>query len=88
MIGWHRACALVLLQDEKDKRIRDLSLELYNERQKYKRKCAAYEEQLKTILKELEMHTECISNKVAEVVKSIREVEEEEESKGLNERWI
>ena len=34
------------------------------------------------------MHTECISNKVAEVVKSIREVEEEEESKGSNERWI
>lgn len=63
-------------------------MELYNERQKYKRKCAAYEEQLKTILKEVEMHTECISNKVAEVVKSIREVEEEEESGGLNEGWI
>lgn len=76
------------MQDEKDKRIRELSVELYNERQKYKRKCAAYEEQLKTILKEVEMHTECISNKVAEVVKSIREVEEEEESGGLNEGWI
>lgn len=81
---------LLLLQDEKDKRIRELSLELYNERQKCKRKCAAYEEQLKTILKELEMHTECISNKVAEVVKSIREVEEEEQSEGLklSRGWI
>lgn len=63
-------------------------MELYNERQKCKRKCAAYEEQLKAILKELETHTECISNKVAEVVKSIREIEEEEESGGLNQGWI
>ena len=64
-------------QDEKDRRIRELSLELYNERQKCKRRCAAYEEQLNLILNDLEKHTEHISEKVAAVVRSIREIEEE-----------
>ncbi|RZB62790.1 Protein FAR1-RELATED SEQUENCE 5 isoform E [Glycine soja] len=64
-------------EDEKDKRIRELSLELYNERQKCKRRCAAYEEQLNVILNDLEKHTEHISKKVAAVVRSIREIEEE-----------
>ncbi|XP_020984756.1 protein FAR1-RELATED SEQUENCE 12 isoform X2 [Arachis duranensis] len=63
--------------DEKDKRIRELSLELYNERQKYKRRCAAYEEQLNNILNYLEKHTEHMSEKVADIVRSIREIEEE-----------
>jgi DNA anti-recombination protein RmuC len=66
------------LQDEKDKRIRELSLELYNERQKCKRRCAAYEEQLNMILKDLEKHTEHISKKVADIVQSIKDVEEEQ----------
>ncbi|KAH7572816.1 hypothetical protein JRO89_XS03G0018900 [Xanthoceras sorbifolium] len=66
------------LEDEKDKRIRELSLELYNERQKSKRRCAAYEEQLNMILKELEKHTDHISKKVADVVQSIRDIEEEQ----------
>lgn len=66
------------LQDEKDKRIRELSLELYNERQKCKRRCAAYEEQLNAILKDLEKHTEHISNKVADIVQSIKSIEEEQ----------
>ncbi|BBG93636.1 Far-red impaired responsive family protein, partial [Prunus dulcis] len=64
--------------DEKDKRIRELSLELYNERQKCKRRCAAYEEQLNLILKDLEKHTEHMSKKVADIVQSIREIEEEQ----------
>ncbi|KAL3583185.1 hypothetical protein D5086_014246 [Populus alba] len=63
--------------DEKDKRIRELSLELYNERQKCKRRCAVYEEQLNMILQDLEKHTEHVSKKVDDVVKSIREIEEE-----------
>ncbi|XP_044500818.1 protein FAR1-RELATED SEQUENCE 5-like isoform X2 [Mangifera indica] len=67
---------LLVSEDDKDKRIRELSLELYNERQKCKRRCAAYEEQLNMILKDLENHTEHISNKVADVVQSIREIEE------------
>jgi len=69
--------SLLVSQDEKDKRIRELSLELYNERQKCKRRCAAYEEQLNMILNDLEKHTEHISEKVAAVVRSIREIEEE-----------
>ncbi|KAL5073586.1 hypothetical protein RYX36_012570 [Vicia faba] len=64
-------------EDEKDKRIRELSLQLYNERQKYKRRRAAYEEQLNMILNDLEKHTEHISKKVADVVRNIREIEEE-----------
>ncbi|KAF5465352.1 hypothetical protein F2P56_015369 [Juglans regia] len=64
-------------EDEKDKRIRELSLELYNERQKCKRRCAAYEEQLKMILKDLEKHTEHISKTVADVVQSIKDIEDE-----------
>jgi len=66
------------LQDEKDKRIRELSIELYNERQKCKRKCAAYEEQLNMILKDLEKHTEHISKKVADIVQSIKDIEDEQ----------
>lgn len=69
--------SLLVPQDEKDRRIRELSLELYNERQKCKRRCAAYEEQLNMILNDLEKHTEHISEKVAAVVRSIREIEEE-----------
>lgn len=64
-------------QDEKDKRIRELSLELHNERQKWKRRCAVYEEQLNMVLNDLEKHTEYISQKVADIVRSIREIEEE-----------
>ncbi|KAG5132120.1 hypothetical protein JHK84_038517 [Glycine max] len=73
----HNRRSRVNNQDEKDKRIRELSLELYNERQKCKRRCAAYEEQLNMILNDLEKHTEHISEKVAAVVRSIREIEEE-----------
>ncbi|KAK7848202.1 hypothetical protein CFP56_005433 [Quercus suber] len=64
--------------DEKDKRIRELSLELYNEKQKCKRRCAAYEDQLNMILKDLEQHTEHISKKVADIVQSIKDIEEEQ----------
>lgn len=66
------------MQDEKDKRIRELSLELYNERQKCKRKCAAYEGQLNMILKDLEKHTEHMSKKVADIVQSIKDIEDEQ----------
>ncbi|RVX23172.1 hypothetical protein CK203_000041 [Vitis vinifera] len=42
-----------LLQDEKDQRIQELTLELSNERQKCKRLCAAYQEQLRLVLKDI-----------------------------------
>ncbi|KAL5781131.1 hypothetical protein ACOSP7_006160 [Xanthoceras sorbifolium] len=77
-VPWRGSGKHLVSEDEKDKRIRELSLELYNERQKSKRRCAAYEEQLNMILKELEKHTDHISKKVADVVQSIRDIEEEQ----------
>ncbi|XP_019448280.1 PREDICTED: protein FAR1-RELATED SEQUENCE 5-like isoform X2 [Lupinus angustifolius] len=76
-VPWRGSGKNLVSEDEKDRRIRELSLELYNERQKYKRRCAAYEEQLNMILNELEKYTEHISEKIADVVRSIREIEEE-----------
>ncbi|KAL1298381.1 hypothetical protein HN51_042750 [Arachis hypogaea] len=76
-VPWRGSGKHLVSEDEKDKRIRELSLELYNERQKYKRRCAAYEEQLNNILNYLEKHTEHMSEKVADIVRSIREIEEE-----------
>lgn len=77
-VPWRGSGKHLASEDEKDKRIRELSLELYNERQKCKRRCAAYEEQLNLILKDLEKHTEHMSKKVADIVQSIREIEEEQ----------
>ncbi|KAK7272012.1 hypothetical protein RJT34_28342 [Clitoria ternatea] len=76
-VPWRGSGKHLVSEDEKDKRIRELSLELYNERQKCKRRCAAYEEQLNMILKDLEKHTERMSETVAAAVQSIREIEEE-----------
>ncbi|KAI4334619.1 hypothetical protein L6164_019284 [Bauhinia variegata] len=45
--------------------------------EKCKRRCAAYEQQLNMILNDLEKQTEHISKKVADIVQSIREIEEE-----------
>ncbi|GAU21935.1 hypothetical protein TSUD_110750 [Trifolium subterraneum] len=82
-VPWRRSGKHLISEDEKDRRIRALSLELYNERQKYKRRCAAYEEQINMILNDVERHTEHISKKVADVVRNIREIEEEKsESNG------
>ncbi|XP_059632908.1 protein FAR1-RELATED SEQUENCE 5-like [Cornus florida] len=78
-VPWRGSGKHLISEDEKDKRIRELSLELYNERQKCKRRCSAYEEQLNMILMDLEKHTEHISRKVADIVKSIQEVEEQSE---------
>ncbi|XVF29368.1 hypothetical protein REPUB_Repub15cG0115100 [Reevesia pubescens] len=76
-VPWRGSGNHFVSEDEKDKRIRELSLELYNERQKCKRRCAAYEEQLNLILKDLENHTQHISKTVADILQSTREIEEE-----------
>ncbi|GAV85660.1 LOW QUALITY PROTEIN: FAR1 domain-containing protein, partial [Cephalotus follicularis] len=76
-VPWRGSGKHVVTEDEKDKRICELSLELYNERQKCKRRCAAYKEQLNTIFKDLKS-TLNTSNKVADIVKSMREIEEEQ----------
>lgn len=84
-VPWRGSVKHLVSEDEKDKRIRELSLELYNERQKCKRRCAVYEEQLNMILKDLEKHTEHISNKVADIVQSIKEIEEKSEESDADE---
>lgn len=58
-------------QDEKDKRIRELTIELNNEKQKCKRKCAAYREKLRMVLAYIEEHTNHLSSKVENVVKNL-----------------
>ena len=67
------------MQDEKDQRIRELTLELSNERQQCKRRCAAYQEQLHMVLKYIEDHTDHMSRRVKDIVHNVREPEEEEE---------
>ncbi|XP_059594286.1 protein FAR1-RELATED SEQUENCE 5-like isoform X3 [Vitis vinifera] len=64
-------------QDEKDQRIQELTLELYNERQKCKRLCAAYQEQLRLVLKDIEEHTDHLSRGVEDAVQKVRDLENE-----------
>ena len=68
------------VQDEKDRRIRELTVELYNERQRCKRQCAAYQEQLNMLLKYVEEHTEHMSRSVENIVQRVRELENENDS--------
>ncbi|GAB4830362.1 hypothetical protein Ancab_040684 [Ancistrocladus abbreviatus] len=64
-----------ITEDEKDQRIRELTLELYNERQKCKRRCAAYQEQLLMVLKEVEEHNDHMSKRVEDIMQRIKELE-------------
>ena len=74
-MGWF---SIWFFQDEKDQRIRELTLELYNERQRCKRRCAVYQEQLQTLLKYIEDHTDHLSKSVQEVVERVQSIENEE----------
>lgn len=67
------------MQDEKDQRIRELTLELSNERQRCKRLCAAYQEQLHMVLKYIEEHTDHMERKVQDIVQNVREIENEQQ---------
>lgn len=62
-------------QDEKDRRIRELTIELNNEKQRCKRRCAAYQEQLRMVLSYVEEHTIHLSNKVQDIVNNVKELE-------------
>ncbi|THG12433.1 hypothetical protein TEA_002434 [Camellia sinensis var. sinensis] len=64
--------------DEKDQRIRELKLELYNEKQRCKRRCAGYQEQLHMVLKYVEEHAEHLSRSVQDMVQRIKELENEQ----------
>lgn len=65
-------------EDEKDRRIRELTQELSNERQRCKRRCAAYQEQLRLILEDIEQHTDHLSKRVKDIVTNIKELENED----------
>lgn len=62
---------LMLLQEEKDKKIQDLYNELHRERER----SAAFQQQLHMILKDLEEHAEFMSIRVEEIVDSLKKVE-------------
>ncbi|KAI3951660.1 hypothetical protein MKW92_000716 [Papaver armeniacum] len=71
-------------EDAKDKRIRELTSELYNERQRFQRRCSAYEERcaaykvnLGKILKDIELHSEHLSVSVSNILQTIKEVDDE-----------
>ncbi|XP_009620541.1 protein FAR1-RELATED SEQUENCE 2-like [Nicotiana tomentosiformis] len=77
-VPWRGSTRKLVSQDEKDQRIRELTLELYNERQRCKRRCAAYQEQLQTLLKFIEDHTDHLSRSVEEAVQRVKELENEQ----------
>ncbi|KAF8388586.1 hypothetical protein HHK36_027263 [Tetracentron sinense] len=77
-VPWRGSGKNLVSEDEKDKRIRELSLELYNERRRCERRCAAYQEQLDMVLKDVEVHTEHLSRTVQDIVQSIKEIEDEQ----------
>ncbi|XP_044501264.1 protein FAR1-RELATED SEQUENCE 12-like isoform X2 [Mangifera indica] len=68
----------LISEDEKEQRIQELTIELNNERQRCKRRCAAYQEQLCMVLKFVEEHTDHMSDRVEDILKKIREVKEDQ----------
>lgn len=59
------------MQDDKDKRIQELTAELRNK----KRLCATYQEQLNAFMKVVEEHSQQLSKKVQNVVENLKEFE-------------
>ncbi|GFZ13361.1 hypothetical protein Acr_23g0017460 [Actinidia rufa] len=76
-VPWRGSGKNLINEDEKDQRIRELTIELYNERQRCKRRCAAYQEQLHVVLTFVEEHVEHLSRSVQDMVQRIRELENE-----------
>ncbi|CBI38282.3 unnamed protein product, partial [Vitis vinifera] len=76
-VPWRGSGKNFVSEDEKDQRIQELTLELYNERQKCKRLCAAYQEQLRLVLKDIEEHTDHLSRGVEDAVQKVRDLENE-----------
>lgn len=77
-VPWRGSTKSFISEDEKDRRIRELTIELNNERQRFKRRCAAYQEQLYMVLKFVEEHTDHLSGRVKDIVENIRELENEQ----------
>ncbi|XP_057956986.1 protein FAR1-RELATED SEQUENCE 5-like isoform X2 [Malania oleifera] len=71
-----RSHRIAFSEDEKDLKIRELSTELHRER----KKSAAYQEQLRTVLQYIEEHTQQLSLKVEVIANNLREFESEEQN--------
>uniref|UniRef100_A0A2P2ILV7 FAR1 domain-containing protein n=1 Tax=Rhizophora mucronata TaxID=61149 RepID=A0A2P2ILV7_RHIMU len=76
-VPWRGSAKSLVSEDEKDQRIQELTIELNNERQRCKRRCAAYKEQLRMVLAYVEEHTSHLSNKVQAIVNNVKELESE-----------
>ncbi|KAA8543579.1 hypothetical protein F0562_021675 [Nyssa sinensis] len=83
-VPWRGSGKNLISEDEKDQRIRELTLELYNERQRCKRRCAAYQEQLCMVLKFVEEHNDRLSKSVQDIVQRVRELENEQLEEGTD----
>lgn len=77
-VPWRGASKSLISEDEKDQKIRQLTQELHNEKQRCKRLCAAYQGQLRAVLKFVEEHTDYLTTKVEDIVKNVRELEDEQ----------
>ncbi|XP_025014568.1 protein FAR1-RELATED SEQUENCE 7 isoform X2 [Ricinus communis] len=66
-----RSVLLSQTPDEKDVKIRELTAELQRER----KRSAAYQEQLYTVLRDMEEHSNHLSRNIEDVVQSVREIE-------------
>ncbi|KAI5599727.1 hypothetical protein POPTR_002G239300v4 [Populus trichocarpa] len=78
-VPWRGSAKSLVSEDEKDRRIRELTIELNNEKQRCKRRCAAYQEQLRMVLSYVEEHTIHLSNKVQDIVNNVKELENDME---------
>ncbi|KAG8640404.1 uncharacterized protein LOC110629521 isoform X2 [Manihot esculenta] len=76
-VPWRGSAKNFISEDEKDRRIRELTIELNNEKQRCKRQCAAYQEQLRMVLAYIEEHTNHLSTKVQDIVNNVKKLENE-----------
>ncbi|XP_062150231.1 protein FAR1-RELATED SEQUENCE 5-like [Alnus glutinosa] len=76
-----RSHRIAFCEDEKDLKVRELTMELHRE----KKKSAAYQQQLQLVLKYIEEHTQRLSLKAEAVTSKLREFESEEQDSGESE---
>lgn len=62
---------LVIFQDEKDVKIRELTAELQRER----KRSAAYQEQLEMVLRDMEEQSKHLSRNIEDIVQTVREID-------------
>lgn len=65
------ALILVIFQDEKDVKIRELTAELQRER----KRSAAYQEQLEMVLRDMEEQSKHLSRNIDDIVQTVREID-------------